>query len=58
MKTAFTQALPCLKEASLSAEDFLVHEPQFDAVYMSPRLQELSVFSHEYLVKDPKQYQW
>lgn len=39
MKTAFTQALPCLKEISLSVEDFLANEPKFDAVYMSPRQQ-------------------
>lgn len=58
LKTAFSQALPCLREIGLSAEDFLLNQPQFDAVYMSPRQQELSVFSHEYMMRDPRQYQW
>lgn len=39
LKTAFSQALPCLRDTSLSVEDFLAREPQFDAVYMSPRQQ-------------------
>lgn len=39
LKTAFAQALPCLKEVSLSVDDFLHQQPQFDAVYLSPRKQ-------------------
>ena len=58
LKTAFSQTLPCMKELGLSVEDFLVGQPQFDAVYMSPRHEELSVFSHEYMMRDPRQYQW
>lgn len=37
LKTVFSQSLPCMKEVGLSVDDFLVNQPQFDAVYMSPR---------------------
>jgi hypothetical protein len=39
LKIAISQALPCLKESNLSIEDYLTHQSQFDAVYLSPRHQ-------------------
>lgn len=39
LKLSFSQALPCIKDTSLSVEDFLTNQAQFDAVYMSPRHQ-------------------
>jgi hypothetical protein len=58
LKVAFSQALPCITEHTLSLEDFLKNQAQFDAVYMTPRQQELAVYTHEYMVRDPRQYQW
>jgi hypothetical protein len=51
MKMALLQILPTLKEPSLSSEDLLLHHPNYDSIYLSPRQSEMTVFSHEYLTR-------
>lgn len=58
VKLAINQILPAFKEPHLSSEHFLANNPHYDSVYCTPRQQELSVFNHEYILREAAQYQW
>lgn len=58
MKAAISQILPAFKEQTLSTADYLEYFREYDSIYVAAHKEEVSIFNHEYLVKESYQYQW